>query len=91
MYRFEWDSHNSELNQVKHGIAFLDAVELWQDPDLLRIPSKVADLDEDRCLYIGRIKMKIWVAITTERNDAIRIISVRRARKNEEKLYEEKS
>ena len=45
---------------------------------------------EDRNVLIGKIEEKLWTAIFTRRVDAIRIISVRRARKKETKLYEHK-
>ena len=43
---------------------------------------------EDRSILIGTIEHKLWTAIYTHRGNAIRIISVRRARKKEARLYE---
>jgi len=59
---------------------------LWQDPDRIEIPAK--DLDEPRYLLTAILKDKLWSAIYTYREGIIRIISVRRSRKNEEEIYE---
>ena len=52
-----------------------------------RIEIQTGFPDENRSILIARIGNKLWTAIFTERGDAIRIISVRRARKKEAKLY----
>jgi len=83
---FEFDAQKSDANKVKHGIDFYDALALWDDPDLIEIPAITTD--EPRHLVIGRISRKHWSAVTTYRGDKIRIISVRRARKEEVAIYE---
>jgi len=83
---FEFDQTKSLSNLEKHGIDFVQAQNLWNDPDLLEIPAKTSD--EPRFLLIGRIKQKHWSAIITYRQSNIRIISVRRSRKEEVDLYE---
>ena len=83
---FEFNSRKSANNLAKHGIDFDDAKKLWEDPDLLEIPAKTAD--EPRWLLIGKIAGKHWSAVITYRRDVIRIISVRRSRKEEVILYE---
>ena len=85
---FEYDPVKSQTNQIKHGINFEEAQQLWQDPFLLRVPSKYEA--EKRYLFIGKIEQRHWSAIATYRKEAIRIISVRRARKEEVKIYESK-
>jgi len=83
---FEWDLNKSRLNLIKHGIDFETAKNLWLDEDRIEIwaPHPV----EDRGIVIGKHQNKLWTAIFTMRGNAIRIISVRRARKKEAKLYE---
>ncbi len=83
---FEFDPRKSAANLAKHGIDFVDAQRLWEDPDLLEIPARTDD--EPRWLIIGRIEAKLWSAVVTSRGDAIRIISVRRSREDEVALYE---
>ena len=86
MYSFEFDPKKSESNQKIHGIDFVQAQELWNDPYLLEIPAKT--VDEPRFLVIGSIEGKYWSAVITHRSKNIRIISVRRARPEEVNLYE---
>jgi uncharacterized protein len=84
--QFEYDPGKSDRNKEKHVLDFGEAQALWDDPDLLEIP--VVTSDEPRCLVIGRIAGKHWSGIITFRGDAVRIVSVRRARKEEIALYE---
>jgi uncharacterized protein len=86
MSDFEYDDDKSQANLEKHGIDFLDAQALWNDPDLLEIRAKSED--EPRFLVIGLIGQKHWSAVVTYRNGTIRLISVRRSRKREVELYE---
>jgi uncharacterized DUF497 family protein len=83
---FEFDSHKSDDNKKKHGIDFVEAQALWDDPDLIEIPAKTSD--EPRFLVIGKISGKHWSAVVSYRSDKIRIISVRRARNEEVDIYE---
>jgi len=59
---------------------------LWDDEDRLEIPAKT--LDELRFLVVGKINNKYWSAVITYRGEKIRIISVRRSRDEEIKIYE---
>lgn len=86
MSDFEYDGDKSQTNLEKHGIDFLDAQALWNDPDLLEIRAKSED--EPRFLVVGLIGQKHWSAVVTYRNGTIRLISVRRSRKREVELYE---
>jgi len=85
MAEFEFDEEKSTLNKAKHGIDFVEAQAIWDDVDRLEIPAR--SLDEPRHQVIGRIREKIWSAFITYRNEKIRIISVRRARADEEARY----
>ena len=84
---FEFDLKKSISNKDKHGIDFEEAQALWNDPHLLEIEARASD--EPRFLMIGIIDGKHWSAVVTYREDKIRIISVRRSRKEEVELYEE--
>lgn len=86
MIEFEFDTSKSQANLQKHGIGFEDAQRLWDDPRLLEVPARTTD--EPRYLVIGCIDQKYWSAIITYRSEAIRIISVRRARSEEVEIYE---
>ena len=83
---FEFDTKKSSSNKLKHGIDFSEAQKLWDDPDLIEIPVRTSD--EPRFLVVGRMSDRYWSGIITYRDDRIRIISVRRARKEEVNIYE---
>ena len=84
--KFDWDPHKNGLNRQKHGIDFHSARMLWEDPERIEIEAPYPL--ENRFILIGKIKNKLWTAIYTVRNETIRIISVRRSREEEKKLYE---
>jgi uncharacterized DUF497 family protein len=83
---FEFDPTKSGKNHEKHGIDFIAAQALWDDPDRIEIPA--ATEDEPRTIVIGKIEDKHWSAIVTSRGEKIRIISVRRSRTQEIAIYE---
>ena len=83
---FEFDVRKSAANKRKHRIDFKRAQALWDDPDRLEIPAKTEE--EPRTVVIGKIGAKHWSAIITYREDRVRLISVRRARREEVMLYE---
>jgi uncharacterized protein len=83
---FEFDPKKSAANKAKHGIDFVEALALWEDPDYIERPARSAT--EPRVQVIGRIAQTTWSAFVTIRHEeTIRIISVRRARRDEETLY----
>ena len=82
---FEFDPAKSAANLQNHGIDFIGGQALWSDPDRLEIPAR--SLDEPRTQVIGRIGDVVWSAFIAMRGDRIRIISVRRARDEEEAAY----
>jgi uncharacterized DUF497 family protein len=83
---FEFDKRKSEINMIKHGIDFIEAQKIWNDPDRIEIPAKT--IDEQRFLIIGKISDKHWSGIITYRSERVRIISVRRSRPKEIDIYE---
>jgi uncharacterized DUF497 family protein len=83
---FEFDPVKSEANREKHDVDFVQAQELWQDSLRVEVPART--MDEPRWLVIGRMGGKHWSAVVTYRQDRIRIISVRRARDEEIRIYE---
>ena len=83
---FEFDPDKSDKNNKKHGIDFYKAQALWDDADLIEIPVKTTD--ESRFMVIGKIADKHWSGVITGRGDVVRIISVRRSRKEEIDIYE---
>ena len=88
-FEFEFDKTKSISNGKKHGIDFVEAQELWDDPDRIEVPAKTQV--EKRYVLTGRISNKHWSAVFTLRENRVRIISVRRARSQEVEEYESSS
>jgi uncharacterized protein len=86
---FEWDPDKGFANKEKHGIDFDAATVLWSDDNRVEIHAPFPT--EDRWILIGKKCNKLWTAVFTKRGSAIRIISVRRSRRKETDLYEEKT
>ena len=82
---FIYDVAKSDINRAKHGIDFEAAQALWSDEKHVTAPAR--SHRELRWIVIGEIDGRMWAAIVTHRHSAIRIISVRRARKKEEEAY----
>ena len=86
---FEFDPEKSARTRAdtNRGIDFVEAQVIWLDPDRIEVPLPLSVAP--RLAVIGRIGSKLWTAIVTHRGDRIRLISVRRARPNEKKIYEQ--
>jgi len=83
---FEFDLAKSKANKVKHGIDFTEAQKLWDDEFSVEIRARSEV--ESRFAVIGMVERKCYSAFITYREETIRIISVRRARKKEIDIYE---
>lgn len=83
---FEWDEQKNAHNQRKHHISFSDAKTVFHKP---YHTVKSTYPDEERFVAIGLLKGRIVAIVFTYRNDRIRLISARRARRNEETIYQE--
>lgn len=84
---FEYDPAKSASNREKHGIDFEEARRLWLDEHRIVVPTRW--VEEGRLLAIGRIGRSLWTAVFVYRPDRIRLISVRRSRREEVMKYEE--
>jgi len=87
--RFVWDENKNAENILKHGLDFADAWQVFQNPMLVKIDDR-EDYGEDRWIGVGIISSGIVVVfIFTEKDqDTIRMISMRKATKNERTRYE---
>jgi len=83
---FEYDPNKSASNKEKHGIDFEEAQEIWKDPDR-RIKFNREEDSEVRYSATGDAKGRIYKAIYTDREERVRLISVRRANRNERLDY----
>lgn len=84
---FEFDPAKSEANKAKHGIDFVAAQELWYD--LYAVDLNAGHAAEPRRIRIGLIFGLLWAGIYVLRDERVRIISVRRARIQERRFYED--
>lgn len=86
---FEWDGLKNEANQLKHNISFEEAATVFESVYLTKI-DKRKECSEIRLLTLGVVKRVIVVVVVhTDRNGKIRIISARRAKSKERKVYNE--
>ena len=87
--RFEWGENKNKENIRKHGLDFADAWQVFENPMLAKFDDR-DNYGEDRWISIGMISNGVVVVIVfTEREQStVRIISMRKATKNEHKRYE---
>ena len=83
---FEWDDIKRKSNIKKHGIDFINAPKIF-DSYTLTIEDDRSDYGEKRFITFGILEGRIVVVVHTENEDSIRIISIRKATKYEEKAY----
>ena len=84
--RFEWDETKRRLNIRRHGIDFVDAVAVF-DGVTLTVEDTRFHYSEIRYVTVGLLKDRVVVIAHTEQDDVIRLISVRKATRNEEANY----
>ena len=86
---FEWDENKNKINKKKHGVSFEVAVRFFLDDRRIeKIDFAHSTADEERINIIGRVAdLLILFVVSTDRNGKVRIISARRAEKNEEEEY----
>ena len=87
--RFEWDDNKEQINIAKHGIDFTTAARVFEDENRLELYDEAHSDTEDRYITIGEINGVAIVVfvVYTERGDAIRLISARKATKQERRAY----
>jgi uncharacterized protein len=84
--RFEWDAAKSKSNLRKHRIAFEDAVGVFDRPYLERLDDR-RDYGEDRYVVYGQARNQVITLVYTLRGAVRRLISARKATKNERETY----
>jgi uncharacterized DUF497 family protein len=81
---FEWDENKNKANLSKHGYDFDDASQVLYEPVVLYRSDRN---NEERWIAVGSLNARLVAVIFARRAEIIRIISARRARKNEERAY----
>lgn len=88
--RFEWDRKKALANAEKHGVTFDEAVTVFRDPLAATFDDPDHSSGERRFLTLGYSGQgRLLVVSHTERRDAVRLISARRATPHERKRHEE--
>lgn len=89
---FDWDPDKNRRNLLGHGVDFQDAIRVFDSPTLERWDDR-EDYGEDRWLAVGLVDgIELTVTYTdvlTDRGEVRRIISARRATRNERQAYYE--
>ena len=94
--RFEWDEKKNQGNLKKHGISLETATAVFNDPQIYEWhdvahsgPNRYGEW-EDRYIALGWVDRVLFVVYTVRgRDEIIRMISARKARKLEIELYED--
>jgi len=89
---YEWNDNKNRQNQSKHGIDFSGAIPVFLDKDRIEGDDSRHDYKENRYWTVGMVFNILLTVIYTPRNGRYRIISARRASKNEREAdYNKKS
>jgi hypothetical protein len=84
---FEWDDTKAAENVRIHGVSFAQAALAFGDPFAVEWIDLRGDYGEERIILLGMTGSQILTVVYTERGERIRIISARRATRNEQDLY----
>ena len=87
---FAWDTNKATVNLSKHNVSFDEAKTVFQDPFYIVFDDPDHSFEEERRVAIGQSTEDRLLFISyTERGNAIRLISARKATRRERELYEE--
>ena len=92
--KFEWDNDKEQINIKKHGISFKEALQVFLDSNSIEIFDEAhSDENEERYKVIGLLSSRLIIIslIYTERREVLRIISARKANKEEKEAYEKQT
>jgi hypothetical protein len=84
--RLEWDEAKRQSNILKHGIDFV-GIDVVFESETVTILDDRFDYGEERFVTLGLLNGRVVVIAHTETDEVIRIISIRKATKNEENSY----
>ena len=88
--KFEWDARKDRENRRKHGVAFEEARTVFFDENAVEFFDEVHSQSEDRFLMLGlsgKLRILLVCHCLRESGSVIRIISARKATRNERKYY----
>lgn len=88
---FEWDEHKAEQNERKHGISFEEARTAFEDDHARLTHDPDHSQDEERYILLGMsavLRILVVCHVYRENDEVIRIISARKATKQEQQQYQ---
>jgi uncharacterized DUF497 family protein len=88
--RFEWDERKNRANQRKHGVLFEEAQTAFYDANATVYADPDHSADEDRFILLGlsfRLRILVVCHCCRQEEEVIRIISARKADRNEQRDY----
>ena len=89
MFKFEWDDQKAASNLHKHGVSFDEAVSAFADTLALTFSdTDHTEVEERSRTYAISNKARLLVVVHTERRNAVRIISARKATRYEKSIYQ---
>jgi uncharacterized protein len=89
-FRFEWDPRKAAANAAKHGVSFEEAASVFQDPLAYTFADPDHSFGEERQLTFGVSNAgRLLAVISTERGNAVRLVSARKATRHERSIYEQ--
>lgn len=87
---FDWNPDKAALNFEKHGISFQEAATVFNDPLSMTFPDPDHSIGESRYVIIGLSRFgELLVIAHTDREEKVRIISARKATRQEKRFYEQ--
>jgi len=87
--QFQWDAQKATRNAKKHRVTFAEATTVFRDPLAFIFDDEEHSEEELREIIVGHSnRNRLLVVSFTERNDVIRIISDRKADREEREDYE---
>jgi hypothetical protein len=84
---FEWDPAKAAANLRRHKVPFIKAIEVFNDPMRLERPDESEDYGEDRWIVLGCVEERVLFVVYTQRRIRIRLISARKANRDEQRKY----
>jgi uncharacterized DUF497 family protein len=85
--QIEFDTDKDAANIARHGVALALGAKIFDDHEVLIVPTIRERDREERYKAIGLIGDKLWTAIHVYRGDVVRFLSVRRSNNSEQRSY----
>ena len=84
----EFNPEKDIINKAKHGVSLAFGRVVFDDPDVLILPTIRDEDGEDRYKALGIVDGQLWTAVHMYRGEVVRFLSVRRSNVNEQRAYD---